>query len=203
LLDRDRPTDPGDHVIEASAPGFFKATRRLTLSAGEKQEVALKLKPDPDAVIAPPPAPQTPESTSSPGPSPSPNASPVAPKSTQAPPPVETPPNHTASAIFLITGGAAAAAGGVFGYLALNGKHSLDNECPNNACPTTSKSKLDTATRNATVSTVLVGVGAASLALGTIFYFTEGSGSRSGRPVSGLHTRGFIGLNRIGLEGTF
>ena len=202
LLDRDRPTDPGEHVIEASAPGFFKATRRLTVGPGEKQEIALKLKPDPDAVIAPPPAAMTSESTNPQTTRTSQNSS-LAPKKTSESSPAEiSPPNHTASTIFWIAGGAVAAAGGVFGYLALNGKHSLDGECPNNACPATSKDKLDAANLNETLSTVLVGAGAAGLVLGTVFYFTEGSGT-SERPATGLHTRGFVGLNRVGLEGTF
>lgn len=203
LLERDRPSDPGEHLIEASAPGFFKATRKLTLGPGEKQEVALKLKPDPDAVVSPPPAPTTPESpgTSSPGAAQTTSSSP---KRISEPPAVAvSPPNHTASTIFWIAGGAGVAAGSVFGILALGGKNSLNGECPNNACPQTSKDKLDAANRNATLSTVLFGVGAGSLALGTVFYFTESSSSKSEGPTTGLRTRGFIGLNRIGLEGTF
>jgi hypothetical protein len=202
LLDRDRPTDPGEHVIEASAPGFFKATRRVSLGPGEKQEITLKLKPDPDAVIAAPPAASTPESSNPPTTS-TPQKSTLSPtKTSLSSPEVNSTPNHTASTIFWIAGGAVAAAGGVFGYLALNGKHSLDNECLNNACPATSRDKLDAANLNATLSTVLVGAGAASLVLGTVFFFTEGSGT-SERPAAGLHTRGFVGLNRVGLEGTF
>lgn len=203
LLERDRPTDPGEHVIEASAPGYFKATRRLSLGPGEKQEVALKLKVDPDAVVTPPAAAATPESTTSPAPTDSqrPSTTPV--RNSQPPASAPEPPSHTASTIFLIGGSAVAVAGGVFGGLALSGKRSLDNECPNNSCPPSSKDKLDAATRNGTISTVLAGVGAAGLALGTVLYFTEGSSSSSERPATGLRTRGFIGINRIGLEGTF
>ncbi len=203
LLERDRPSDPGEHVIEASAPGYFKATRRLSLGPGEKQEVALKLKVDPDAVVTPPAALATPESANSQAPSDTQKSSATPAKNSQPPPLAPEPPSHTLSTVFWIAGGAAAVAGGVFGGMALSGKQSLDKECPNNACSPSSKDKLDTANRNGTISTVLVGVGAASLALGTVLYFTEGSSSSSERSATGLRTRGFIGLNRIGLEGTF
>jgi len=202
LLERDRPSDPGEHVIEATAPGYIKATRRLSLAAGERQEVSLKLKVDPSAAVAPPKSPEMAQpNTPTSGDTPAPRTMALA--KTAPPPDALRAPNHTASTVFWITGGAVAVAGGVFGYLALNGKHNLDNQCVNDACPPSSKGALDEANRNATISTVLVGVGAASLTLGTILYFTEGSSSSEERPVAGLRTGAFVGLNRVGIEGTF
>ena len=204
LLERDRPTDPGEHVVEASAPGYFKSTRRLTLGAGEKQEVALRLRVDPQAVVAPPQAQPTQEANNSNS-----QAQATAPQSgakeTSVPPPPmqESPPNHTASTILWLAGGAVAVTGGVFGYLAMSGKNDLDKQCVNNACPPSARDSLDAANLNATLSTVLVGVGAASLALGTVIYFTEGPSSNSERSTGTLRPRAFVGLNRIGIEGNF
>ncbi len=199
LLDRDRPTDPGEHVVEASAPGCLKSTRHVTLAAGEKQEVTLKLRIDPTAKTAAPPA--TADNPSAPLLQPKTEMSSTV--MTETSPAMQSAPHHTASTILWVTGGAAVAAGGVFGYLAMNDKRTLDNQCVNGACPTGSKGTLDSANRYATVSTVLIGVGAAGAALGTVLYFTAGSNPSTEHPPTGLHSRAFVGLNRLGIEGTF
>src|SRR5664280_2908300 len=36
LHDRDRPTDPGEHDVDATAPGYIKESRHVTLGPGEK-----------------------------------------------------------------------------------------------------------------------------------------------------------------------
>jgi len=203
LLDRDRPTDPGEHVIEASAPGYFKATRHVSLSAGEKQEVALKLRVDPQSAATTTPAP----SASKPGdpnvPAPMPKTQSSTNVMTELNPAKESAPDRTASIILWVTGGAVATTGGVFGYLALSDKRTLDSQCVNNSCPTSSKGTLDSANRYATISTVLVGVGAAGLVVGTVLYFTAGSSSNTETPPTGFRPHAFVGLNRVGVEGTF
>ena len=68
LLDRDRPTDPGEHLIEATSPGYFKASRRLSINEGERQEITLKLRVDPQGTAITPPV------TPKPDPSQAPNA---------------------------------------------------------------------------------------------------------------------------------
>src|SRR6185295_10093696 len=55
LLDTERPSDPGEHVVEATAVGYLKASARVTLKPGEKEAVNLKLEADPNYV--PPAAP--------------------------------------------------------------------------------------------------------------------------------------------------
>src|SRR5262249_19206321 len=46
LLDADRPTDPGEHVIDVTAPGYAPARATAALAAGEKQRVTLSLERD-------------------------------------------------------------------------------------------------------------------------------------------------------------
>src|SRR5882724_10052435 len=58
LLDSELPADPGDHVVEATASGFLKASARVTLTGADKKTVALKLEIDPNA-----PAPSTPSAS--------------------------------------------------------------------------------------------------------------------------------------------
>ena len=43
------PADPGDHVVEVTAPGFLTATSTLKLAPGANHTVALELKRDPSA----------------------------------------------------------------------------------------------------------------------------------------------------------
>ena len=40
---------PGEHVVEATAPGYLKASAKTRVGPGEKQSVTLKLEPDPAA----------------------------------------------------------------------------------------------------------------------------------------------------------
>src|SRR4029079_2915369 len=42
LLDGDRPTDPGEHTVEATAPGFLKAAQRVAVGPGARQSASLK-----------------------------------------------------------------------------------------------------------------------------------------------------------------
>lgn len=203
LLERDRPTDPGEHVIEATAPGYFKSSRRLSIGEGEKQEVTLKLRVDPDAAVSPVTSPPKPdENPSSVAGSPERSRlTSTAPSETTAA--ADAAPNHTASTLFWIVGGAAVATGGLFGYLALHDKQSLNNQCVNNLCSTSAKGTLDTANTYATASTGLVGAGAAGLLLATVLYFTAETGSTPEHPPTSITARPLVGISHIGLEGTF
>lgn len=204
LLDRDRPTDPGEHLIEASAPGYLKASRRLTIGIAEKQEVTLKLAVDPQAT--------TPYATTTNKPQD--EARPEQPQlassaAAPTPPPQNKPQEqvssggNTASYILMGAGAALLAGGGVFGYLALDKKGSLDGKCPNDICAAGSKGTLDTANQYATVSTVLVGTGAAALALGSIIYFASGPSSSEEHPPVAFRARPYVGLGQAGFTGTF
>ena len=54
LLEVDRPTDPGEHLIEASAPGFLGASSHVTVGAGTRQNVIIELALDPHAPVPEP-----------------------------------------------------------------------------------------------------------------------------------------------------
>jgi hypothetical protein len=52
LLDAERPIDPGEHMVEAGAPGFTSASARVSIAPGERQSLVLTLEPDPKARAA-------------------------------------------------------------------------------------------------------------------------------------------------------
>jgi hypothetical protein len=128
VLGGDRPTDPGEHVVEATAQGFLKASAKVTLAAGRKQAVELVLERDPSAPLAPPPG-STDASGASAGGEPPPGgeASPSM-DSTQSlgvSPDSGGAPNRTAAYVSWIVGGVALGVGAGFGYIAMKDKNDL------------------------------------------------------------------------------
>lgn len=202
LFDRSRPTDPGEHTVEVTAPGYLKAVRQVTLAQGGKQDLEFKLVVDPQAPKKAPTGAEAPPSAAPPapthsGPGQSANRQPVEPSITN------TEPNYTSSYVLWSVGAATAAVGGVFGYLAIKGKSDLDQQCVNNVCGSESKSDLDTAKRNALLSTVLFGASGAALAVGTVLYFVNGSPSQEKPETTTAGVRPVIGLGAVGLTGAF
>ncbi len=213
LLDADRPTDPGEHLVEARAPGFFGANARVNLGAGDRQSIMLLLEPDPNASVA------STAGAANPGGAPAalqPAGSamsearlqyrdaPVFSGSTDRVREGEL--DHTAAYIAWGVGGAALAVGSVFGLIAIDGKSDLDDQCPNNLCPATSSARLDSARGASTAATVLFAAGGASLALGTVLYFVaspsdDGERESSAREPSA--PRAWIGIGEVGLSGEF
>jgi len=212
LLDADRPTDPGDHVVEASATGYLRASGHVTVVPGDKQSIVLKLEPDPNAPVASTASSATTEATGS------------SPKSATASEPAASASidsniassrgevDRTGAYIAWAAGGAAVAVGSVFGIMAFKGKGDLDTECPDKVCLESSQDRLDSAKRASTISTVLFAVGGASIGLGTVLYLTaspSGGGGRSASaagvkaPGAPLQTRAWVGLGQVGFAGRF
>jgi PEGA domain len=197
LLGADRPTDPGEHVVEVEATGFLKATRRVTLAPGEKRGVAVELVPDPKAAIAigaPPPRAIVP-----------------APREQESAPATEArggeeprSPRRAPAYAFWLLGGAAIGVGTAFGVVAWKGKRDLDGVCTANVCPAASQDRLDSAMRAADISTVALGIGAAGIALGTILFATAGSRSNSdaGAPRA-RRARAWLGIGAGGIAADF
>ena len=190
LVDSELPADPGEHVVEASAPGYLKATARVTLGSADKKTVTLKLEVDPNA-----PAPTAinarPEANA---------AAATQVKATQAaaPPPVAPAPPHKSPSrapayVSWGVGLAGVGVGTAFGVMAMKGKNDLD--CQNDNCPPSSAGAVDTAKRNGNISTIAFAVGGAGLVLGTVLYFSIGSGSAQAH-ASSPPARGFAGLQR-------
>jgi hypothetical protein len=162
----------------------------------------LKLEPDPAAAASAAAAAATPPpvATQPRAPSPPPAISDAAPSNKVSPP------DRTAAYISLAVGGVALAAGGGFGALALKNKSDLSKHCTGTVCDPSAQSTLDSANTAATISTVLVGVGAAGLALGTILFVTGGpstTGSTKSSNLALTRPRAFIGLGQAGFAADF
>jgi len=216
LLDADRPADPGEHLIEASAPGYSSAVARVSVATGERQSVTLNLEPDPKAHAAAAPAQ---EGKAAPSDTttlftrvPPANESGAAPAGASNAGGAPAQRNLTSAYVAWAAGGAAVVAGSIFGVLAFQGKSDLDKQCPNNVCPDSSADQLDSARRDSTIATVLMAAGGLGLALGTVFYFSAGpseeaadagsAAASSGRKQA-LQARAWIGLGQVGLSGDF
>ncbi len=218
VLGGERPTDPGEHVIEATAPGYLKATQKFTIAAGRKQSIELVLERDPSAPVAPPPG-SAEASTTAPGGEPVPGGD--TPPSMSSSESVgvgitgDRAPNRTAAYVSWVLGGVALGVGAGFGYIALKDKNDLDDKCSSNVCPQSEQESLDSAKRAGTISTIAMGVGAAGVVLGTVLFFTAGSSdtpsadnaARSGRRqtarADALRARAGVGLGQVKLAVDF
>jgi hypothetical protein len=203
LLESERPSDPGEHVIEATAQGFLKGTARVTLGVGDKQSVTLKLETDPNYV---PPAPP-----GEPGGAPArtggsleTSASIGRDAGTTGP---AAAPNRSPAYIAWAFGGAALAVGAGFGLVAIKGKNDLENKCVQNQCAAAYDGQLNSAKTAGTISTISFAVGAAGVALGTVLFITAGSGSseRSAHASKAQRVvpRAWVGLGQVGLGADF
>jgi len=204
LLEVDRPSDPGEHLIEARAPGFSSASARVSLAPGARQLVNIELVPDPNAVATaqtssfaePPPASasQPPAPATTPPNAPAPDAS--------APRP-ETP-NRVPAYVAWGVSGALLGAGTVLGIMALDRKGQLEDECSGNVCPESSRDHLDSARGIGTAATLSFIGAAAALGVGTFLYFNASSDSESdGVGDSAGITRAWVGLGSVGVSGAF
>lgn len=219
LLEADRPTDPGEHLVEVSAPGFISAAGRVNVGVGDKANVVINLEPDPRAQItinsrALNPIAGSPASSADGTLAPAPRTSEL---STEADATAlgnewSAEPDRTAAYVAWTAGGAGVIAGSIFGLLALEGKNELDRQCTNNLCPSSSQDRLDSARLASTLATVSFALGGAGLGLGTYFYFAaepseEGSTASDDAPVASSRSRAsagaWIGLGQVGISGQF
>lgn len=189
LVDTEIPTDPGEHSVEVSAPGFLKSATHVSVSEGEKKSVTVTLSRDPNATVAPvATAAPAPNGVQAPAPSPARSEAPLAAQGA----PVEHAPSHTAAYVALGFGAAGLATGGVLGVLTMQRHKDLQGQCPGDVCSHEQQSDLDAAKRLGNFSTIAFGVGGAGVVLGSVLLFTAGSGS-SDRAARAPKTR-FAGL---------
>jgi hypothetical protein len=208
LLDAERPTDPGEHVVEATAQGFLKASSRVIVGPGDRQSVNMKLDPDPNApATLPADAPNAPARTGSTSELGAPAARDTG--ATTAGTGGASAPNHSGAYISWAFGGAALAVGAGFGAIAIKDKNDLASSCKANVCPVEVEGKLNSAKTAGTISTIGLGLGAAGVVLGTILYFTAGSGTSTGnraqspRAASGWKPRAWVGVGQAGFGADF
>jgi hypothetical protein len=103
--------------------------------------------------------------------------------------------------VALGVGGAALVAGGITGGVVLSKAGELEDGCPDKQCPESQWSTLDSAGNLATVTNVLLGVGAAAVVAGVILFFVEpGPGDESEIAVAPTATDSGAG---VALSGRF
>jgi PEGA domain-containing protein len=188
------PLDPGEHTIEASAPGYEPWHTRITVAAVRKT-VTITVPPlTPISVPADsPPA----KVEGSPAPAPAEDESRSA-----------TRPSASRALAWTSAGlaGAAIVAGSVFGGLAFGARDTAQSDCPNNRCVPGGLAEIARARTYATVSTVGFGVGIAAAAA-TAYFWIRSGGETSPRtsatgpvtvvPGVGAHEAGLSLLGRF------
>jgi serine/threonine-protein kinase len=157
------PVDPGIHAIEVSAPERKSWTTSIQLPAkpGLVSVTVPVLEPAPQAAPAHAPEARDPASASE----------------ADAPPPAMAPTWSTQRIAGAVVAGAGVISLGVALYLGLDAKSTYDasnsgGHCVNNQCDPQGLEDRSSAHSQATVSTVLVGVGLAAAAGGAVLYFT-------------------------------
>lgn len=144
--------DPGEHKLEASAPGRKSWSESITIPSGPgEKSISVPALGQSDEDISP-----------------------------SGPPKNESSGMRTASYVLGGFGLAAIAAGGVFGGLAMSERNKADPLCPNKKCSKEGFDLIETAKTKALVSTLGFGVGAAALGAGvTLFFLSRPSSSES------------------------
>ena len=129
----ERPIDPGNHTIEATAPGFKATTQRFEVGDGASHTVSLTLERAPDAPKV------------------------VAITNTREAEPHTTTTyhrNYTPAIVAFGGAGVAVIFGGIFGGLALAKKNELVSACGGTACPPSQLGAFDDGKTFANLSTV-------------------------------------------------
>jgi len=169
------PVDPGEVVVDASAPGRLPFSTKVRVAAKGRVVVpipVLQAAPDAAPVAAPPVA-----AAAVVAPAPPPAAAP-APQAAAPPPaaPAAPPSEERASPIPWVVGGAGVVALGVgtyFGFRAISKANDAEDICPKGICNTaegeTAASDAHSAAKISNISFVL---GAAAVATGVVLYFT-------------------------------
>jgi hypothetical protein len=193
FLDAQRPTDPGTHLVEATASGFLKESARVTLTEGGSHDLVLTLRPDPNAPKAPPP--QAAKATQG-----SAGASVASPGEGEA-----KGPNRLPAFIAFGVGAAGLAAGTVFGLNALHNRSHLNKTCPERGeCPEDSRDDIDAMSRSATFSTISFGVGLVGVGAGVaLLIFANKPAPAASARAPAPRVLPFAGPGSLGLTGTF
>jgi hypothetical protein len=163
------PADPGEHTIEATAPGFLKATSSLKLQASSAAMVVLELKRDPNAPVP---------TKASPAASPEPTVNANARTAPSKAAPAAAPGSSTGKVLGYVSYAVAAGGLGVgiaFGQSAMNDEKSLRTSCPNKVCTPEQQDALEFAKTKGTIATIGFVVAGGGAVLGTVLLLTSDS----------------------------
>jgi hypothetical protein len=173
------PVDPGDHVVEASAPGKTPWKQAVVVGLKEAKTVVIPMleeAPSQEKTPRPPPlaiAPAAPQgATGAPEISSPERAAPDRSSTSAAS-------SSAAAWVALGVGAAGAAVGTYFGFHAISLKNDADRNCPKGACSAQGVAQNSDAIRSADFATAGFAVGVLGLGLGTILFVTRPSSHSS------------------------
>lgn len=162
------PVDPGDHILEAKAPGHLLWSGQVTVGK-EADSVTVRvpaLEPDPNAAVA-----AAAIEPAAPGEDPR-----VAPES--APPADSWPVQRTVGIVVGSAGIVGLGVGGFFGARAMSEQSTVDDECNDGVCESAEGVEAyESADSAATLSNVFLIGGAALAVTGVVIYLTANTES--------------------------
>jgi hypothetical protein len=186
----------GQRKVTASIDGRASVSVSVSVTGNEQIPVSLQFAP---AVPATPPA----STTSPPPPVPTTTATTA---TTSAPPATPTPAASYDKRPMYIAAGVGAVGvvfGSIFGVAALSNKSTLDKDCASDkSCPLSSQGTIDTASRNATLSTIGYAVGVIGLGTAAVLWLTAPP-AKTEPAKNGARVTPWIGLGSAGLSGSF
>lgn len=197
------PVDPGEHEIEASAPGY--KTWKSKVTVGKQKDNAsiqipeLEKGADAAPVAAPPPA--------APGePPPDKGAGAAAGAGVTADPSKGGSSAKTFGYVLTGIGAVGLIAGGYFGYAASKQASDAENDdtlCPDKKCTSAGRDEIDSAKGKALISTIGIGVGVAALGAGIVLLATAPSNREAAasarRQQSAVRVAPFVDRKNAGL----
>jgi serine/threonine-protein kinase len=167
------PVDPGEVVVEATAPGYLPYSRSVNVAAGAKLTATIPALARQAAASATPTTP----ATASPATAPPQSVAPVEvaePFSGAFPSPLparEPPPSLVLPVTLGAIGLVGLGVGGVFGLKSISNASEARDLCPNGACSEArGETLMDSARHQAQISNVAFAVGAVGLAAGVIVF---------------------------------
>lgn len=155
-------TNPGEHVVQVTAPGYQTAEQRFTLQEGGSTTVSVNL-------VAGEAQPETPPEQVPPGE----QTPPPAPVEPATPPAVQ--PDRTRAFIAFGIAGAGAVLGTVTGFMSLSKASSAKKHCNDDVCSPEASDDIDSSKSLATFSNIGFGVAIAAGAWGLYEVLSEPS----------------------------
>jgi hypothetical protein len=176
------PLDPGEHVLMAEAPGFYRLVRRVRAADGERLSEELKLLPEP----------------AKPAPAPAIVSHPVEPKERE-----EAGGSVVPAALAFGLGAAGIGVGIAFGLMASSEADEVKAGCNGNQCGKEVEDGLASAKTKGTVSTIGFVAGGVGLVGGIVLLIVK-----PGKPASSSEGRDafvtpWIGPAAVGARGAF